>query len=64
VTAKSGIGTGPYLIAVGVVVVVVGVLVTAVGRDVTLTRASGAYAALFGLLWAAGIASLVIAPGG
>lgn len=63
VTTKAGIGTGMYLIVVGVVVVVVGLIVTAVERDVTLNRASGGYAALFGLLWAAGIASIAVALG-
>ena len=63
ITARAGIGTGPYLIVVGVVVVGVGVIVTAVERDVTLSRASGCYAALFGLLWAAGIGSIAVALG-
>lgn len=63
VTAKAGIGTGVYLIVVGVVVVGIGLVVTAVERDVTLNRSSGGYAALFGLLWAAGIASIAVALG-
>lgn len=63
VAAKAGIGTGPYLIVIGVVVIAVGLAITAVERDATLTRTSGAYAALFGLLWAAGIGSIAIALG-
>ena len=63
VTAKAGIGTGPYLIVVGVVVVAAGVVVTAVDGDRTLTRAGGGYSVLFGVLWATGIGSIAVALG-
>lgn len=62
-SAGAGVGTGPYLIVVGGVVVLVGLVVTAVERDTTLTPAGGGYAALFGLLWAAGIACIAVALG-
>jgi hypothetical protein len=45
------------------VVVGVGVCVTAVERGETLSRASGPYAAPFGLLRAAGIGSIAVALG-
>ena len=61
--AGAGIGPGPYLIVIGTVVVVVGVAVAVVGGDLTLTRAGGGYAALFGLLWAAGVGSIAVALG-
>jgi uncharacterized membrane protein len=63
VAAKAGVGTGPYLIVVGLVVVAVGTAVTAVERDVTLTRGGGGYAALFGLLWGIGVGAIAVALG-
>lgn len=63
VAAKSGTGTGPYLLVVGLVVVAVGAAVTAVERDATLTRPGAGYAALFGLLWATGVGAIAVALG-
>jgi hypothetical protein len=63
VAAEAGIGTGPYLVVVGVVVVAVGLAVAAVERDVTLSQAGGGYAALFGVLWAAAIGCIAVALG-
>ena len=52
-----------YLIVVGGVVVLVGLLATAIERDTSLTGAGGGYAALFGLLWAAGVGCIAVALG-
>jgi len=60
---KAGVGTGPFLVVVGLVVVAAGVAVTAAERDTTLTPAGGAYAAVFGVLWAAGVGAIAIALG-
>jgi hypothetical protein len=63
VAAQAGIGTGPYLVVIGLVVAAVGGVVTAAGGDTTLSRAGGGYAALFGLLWATGVGSIAVALG-
>src|SRR5262249_39670279 len=62
-TAKAGIGTGPFLIVVGVVVVLIGGIFTAVERDTTVNWASGLQAGAFGVLWASGIGCIAIALG-
>jgi transporter family protein len=61
--AKAGIGTGPFLVVVGLVVVAAGAAVTAAERDTTLTPAAGAYAAVFGVLWAVGVGAIAVALG-
>ena len=62
-SAKAGIGTGPYLIVIGLVVVAVGVAVAVVQRDTTINWASAAHACAYGVLWAAGIACIAVAVG-
>lgn len=63
VAARAEIGTGPYLIVVGIVVAVAGGVVTAVERDPALSRAGAGYAALYGLLWAVGVGAIAVALG-
>jgi uncharacterized membrane protein len=62
-SARAGIGTGPYLIVVGIVVVVMGGIFTAVEQDMTINGQSGLLAGVFGVLWALGIGSIGIALG-
>jgi uncharacterized membrane protein len=59
--ARAGIGTGPYLIAIGSVVLLVGVAVTAAQSDTTATREGVAWACGYGLLWSAAIGCIVLA---
>jgi uncharacterized membrane protein len=59
--ARAGIGTGPYLAITGLAVLAIGGLLTAIEQDVTVSRKSAAYTALFGGLWAAGIGCIAIA---
>jgi uncharacterized membrane protein len=60
-SAKAGIGTGPFLVVVGVVVILIGGIFTAVERDTTVNWPGAGQAALFGVLWASGIGSIAIA---
>ncbi len=53
-SVQASIGTGPYLILCGLAVSTVGVLVSFVLGDRTVNSISGAYAFLFGFLWASG----------
>jgi uncharacterized membrane protein len=59
--ARAGVGTGPYLIAIGAVVLLVGVAVTAAQSDATATREGVAWACGYGLLWSAAIGCIVLA---
>jgi hypothetical protein len=59
--ARAGIGTGPYLIAIGSVVLLVGIAVTLVRSDGAATRAGVAWACGYGLLWSAAIGCIVLA---
>ncbi len=63
VSTKAGIGTGPFLIVVGVVVVVIGGVFTAIEQDTAVNWFSGLHAGLFGVLWALGIGAIAIALG-
>lgn len=62
-STRAGIGTGPYLVVIGLVVVLAGALLTAVQRDVTVNPVSAAHAAAYAVLWAAGMASIATAVG-
>jgi len=62
-SAKAGIGTGPFLVIVGLTVAVIGGLFTAVEQDTAVNRLSGLHAGLFGVLWGVGIAAIAIALG-
>ena len=59
--ARAGIGTGPYLIAIGAVVLLVGVAVTVVQSNSTATREGVAWTCGYGLLWSAAIGCIVLA---
>ncbi len=61
--ARAGIGTGPYLIAIGAVVLLAGVAVTVMQNDTTATREGVAWACGYGVLWSAGIGCIVLALG-
>jgi uncharacterized membrane protein len=62
-SARAGIGTGPFLVVVGLVVALAGGLVTAAERDAAVNRLSAGYAVLFGVLWGLGIAAIAVALG-
>lgn len=59
--ARAGIGTGPYLIAIGVVVLLVGITITAAQTDTIATREGVAWACGYGALWSAAIGCIVLA---
>ncbi|MBN9122290.1 MAG: hypothetical protein J0I06_24650 [Planctomycetes bacterium] len=59
--ARAGIGTGPYLIAIGAVVLLIGGAVTVAQSDSTATRAGAAWACGYGVLWSAAIGCIVLA---
>jgi drug/metabolite transporter (DMT)-like permease len=58
---RAGIGTGPYLIAIGAVVLLAGIAVTVVQGDSAATREGVAWACGYGVLWSAGIACIAMA---
>lgn len=60
---KEGIGTGPYLMIVGVTVVAVGALVTLVQRDLSVNLTSAVHTALCAALWAGGMMGIAMALG-
>jgi uncharacterized membrane protein len=60
-SAKAAIGTGPYLMVVGLVVLGVGAFITIFQKDWTINRTSGAYTALYAFLWSMGVACVAIA---
>lgn len=60
---RAGIGTGPYLIVVGVAVLLIGLAFAAVQQDLTFNRASLAQTCVFGSLWALGTAAIASALG-
>lgn len=59
--ARTGIGTGPYLVITGLAVLVVGGLLTAVEHEAVVSRKGVALTALFGALWAGGIGCIAVA---
>jgi hypothetical protein len=58
--ARAGVGTGPYLIAIGAVVLLAGTSVT-VARGGAATGAGVAWACGYGLLWSAAVGCIVLA---
>jgi len=60
-SAKAGIGTGPYLMVVGLVVLAVGFVFTYTQNDWNMNSASAAYTGLYAILWSLGIAGIAIA---
>lgn len=51
-SASGGIGTGPFLIGVGVTTVVVGGIFLFLEKQVAITGQSAAFTLLYGLIWA------------
>jgi uncharacterized membrane protein len=62
-SARAGIGTGPYLIVIGLVVVTVGLLVTAIQGDRTINLQSALNTCAYGLFWSSGITCIALALG-
>jgi uncharacterized membrane protein len=60
---RAGIGTGPYLVVVGVVVLVIGLVITLVQRDLSWNRTSVLHSALGALLWGGGMFCIATALG-
>ena len=60
-SANGGIGTGPFLIGVGITTVLVGGIFLAVEKQVTVTGQSAAFTLLYGLVWAAATGFVAIA---
>lgn len=60
-SAKASIGTGPYLIVVGLVVLLMGLLFTVYQNDWNINLTSGAYTTLYAVLWTLGVACIAIA---
>jgi len=61
VTNRAGIGTGPYLMGLGISIFVVGALFACWDRDLTLNARSGTFVCLFGVIWAVATACIAIA---
>ncbi len=51
-SANGGIGTGPFLIGVGVTTVIVGSVFLLVEKQTSVTVQSGGFTVLYGLVWA------------
>lgn len=62
-SARAGIGTGPYLIVIGLVVVTVGIIVTVVQGDWTVNIRSVTNTCAYGVFWASGIMCIALALG-
>lgn len=60
-STNARIGTGPFLIGVGITTAVVGGAFMLLERDVTISQKSALYAILFGLVWAISIGCIAIA---
>ncbi len=60
-SANAGIGTGPFLIVVGVTIALVGAAFLLFEKDATLGQQSALYTILFGLVWATAIGCIGIA---
>ncbi len=62
-SAKAGIGTGPYLVVIGLVVVTVGLTVTVIQGDRTINLQSALNTCAYGLFWSSGIMCIALALG-
>lgn len=60
-SAKAGIATGPYLVVAGSMLALMGGVAMLIERDVEINPRSTFLAALFGLFWSLGVASIAIA---
>ena len=49
ISTKAGIGTGPYLIGVGITTFILGCLITAWEKDTTVNVRSAIYVGVFGV---------------
>lgn len=62
-SSRAGIGTGPFLVVVGLTVVVAGLIGTFAQGDSSVSWAGAGRSAGFGLLWATGIGCIGLALG-
>lgn len=60
-STNARIGTGPFLIGVGITTAVVGGAFMLLERDATISQRSALYTVLFGLVWAIAIGCIAIA---
>ncbi len=60
-SASGGIGTGPFLIGVGITTVIVGSIFLFVEKQVAITGQNAAFTLLYGLLWATATGFVAIA---
>lgn len=60
-STNARIGTGPFLIGVGVTTAIVGGVFMVLERDATIGQKSALYTILFGLVWATAIGCIAIA---
>jgi uncharacterized membrane protein len=60
-SAQAGIGTGPYLVVIGLTVMLCGAALTCIQRDVTVNAASATRAAAYGVLWASAVGCIAFA---
>jgi uncharacterized membrane protein len=62
-SAKAGIGTGPYLIVIGLVVISVGVVVTTIQGDTRVNLLSALNTCGYGIFWSSGVMCIALALG-
>lgn len=60
-STNNGIGTGPFLIGVGLTTIVVGGVFMAVEKQAAISGQSAAFTLLYGLVWAASTGFIAIA---
>jgi len=62
-STNGGIGTGPFLIGVGVITVIVGGVFLVIEKQVVVTGQSAAFTVLYGLMWATATGFIALALG-
>jgi transporter family protein len=62
-SVRAGIGTGPYLIVIGLVVVTVGIVVMLIQGDRTVNLQSAMNTCAYGIFWSSGIMCIAVALG-
>lgn len=60
-TTRAGIGTGPYLMAIGLSVFIMGALYTVWDRDLTYNARSLTFIGLYGFVWSLAMICVAIA---
>jgi len=60
-SVKAGIGTGPYLIVIGLVALTAGIAVTAIQGDRTVSLQSALNTCAYGIFWSSGIMCIAVA---